>query len=117
MELEVINKVYKMELTKKLTLKSNCAKYYGITCGVSCNGEIIIMQIITVKIKCLNKREKARTYEVLDICSYRTFARKDIIDTPKIPRTISKTGNGTPKHSSTAADGLEVSSNKRSIKE
>ena len=107
--------------TQNVTFKNNCVKFHCVTCNASCSDNIVSMCIVSLKIKYLNKRKKVTTYTLLDNCSQGTFVREDIIhnlDASGARTKITvKTLNGGQTHLSTALDGLEVSSNNKSINE
>ena len=104
-----------------VTFKSNCANFDNVNCVASCNGEIVSMDIVPVKIKYVSEREEVTTYALLDNSSQETFVREDIIYILEVSgagtkKTV-KTKNGWQPHLSTAVDSLQAESNKKSIEE
>ena len=67
----------------------------------------------------MNKKKEVTTYTLLDNCSQETFVREDIkhkLEASGARTKITvKTMNGGQTNLSTAVDGLEVSSNNKSI--
>ena len=119
--LEMIILVHQMEHKKNVTFKSNCAKFDDISCSASCSDEIVSICIVPVKIRYVNKRKEVTKYTLLNNCSQGTFVREDVVHKLQASGTRTKitvkTLNGGQTHISTAADGLDVASNNKSINE
>ena len=105
--------------TQNVTFKSNCAKFDDVSCSASYSDEIVSICIVPVKIGYANKRKDVTTYALLDSCSQGTLVIEDIIHKLEASgartKITVKTMNGGQTNLSTAVDGLEVSSNNKSI--